>query len=186
MLSNNAREIHLGRKIQGYRNISVKCNILRGLPIITEKQTMKLAKLDSLLNNLAQDIQNDASLHDSTNPLKIPSTMNQVDQVVYVIMLWSTAQKKLREVQALLQEQIDVRAIVHATKSKKKKRPEKKSRRFNTVCRYFRDGKCINGEECRFRHIKYKKKLCVFWEENGICKHGKHCTFAHGSEEIKK
>ena len=193
--SHIALEIQLRRKIEGHRNISVKCDRLKALTIVTDKQTMVIAKFDSLMDNLAQDIQNDGSLHDATIQLN-PQSMKKVDQLAYVIMLWSIEQKKVWQLQGLLQEHIDFRkdepfvepnAIVHASKSKRKKRPHKKrQQRFNTVCRYFRDGTCKNGEWCRFRHIKYKEKLCFFFEENGSCNHGEHCTFIHRSEEIKK
>ena len=181
MSSINARDtsqIHLRRKIQAHSNISVKCDELKALTIVTDKQRMEIVKFEYLMNKLALDIQNNV-LHDATIPLEtIPST---------------TAQKKLREVQALLQEQIDFckhfvepNAIVHASKSKKRQW-KKPHQGFNTVCRYFRDGKCKNGGWCRFRHTevktlkyeKYKQKMCRFWKKNGSCIHGEHCTFAH-------
>ncbi|KAI9468847.1 hypothetical protein BX667DRAFT_473701 [Coemansia mojavensis] len=48
-------------------------------------------------------------------------------------------------------------------------------------CKFFdKDGACINGDECEFRHVNpdQKKRECP-WYARGFCRHGANCRSKH-------
>ncbi|KAL4485397.1 hypothetical protein ABPG72_008265 [Tetrahymena utriculariae] len=52
------------------------------------------------------------------------------------------------------------------------------------ICRYFLQGSCTKGEECKFLHQKSEgeaqpKKVCYNFQNNGFCKMGDKCKFSH-------
>ena len=58
------------------------------------------------------------------------------------------------------------------------------------MCKFWRRGTCIYGENCNFVHGEeekqplYKAKLCKYFQR-GHCTRGANCTFAHGVEELQ-
>uniref|UniRef100_A0A3P9QJ12 Zinc finger CCCH-type containing 6 n=1 Tax=Poecilia reticulata TaxID=8081 RepID=A0A3P9QJ12_POERE len=50
------------------------------------------------------------------------------------------------------------------------------------ICKYFLEGRCIKGEQCKFEHELVvpdkKKELCKFYLQ-GYCSKGDHCIYAH-------
>ncbi|XP_024875541.1 probable E3 ubiquitin-protein ligase makorin-1 isoform X2 [Temnothorax curvispinosus] len=46
----------------------------------------------------------------------------------------------------------------------------------NSVCRYFKNGFCRDGSNCRYRHVQGNRN-----DGNGMCKFGSQCRFRHVS-----
>ncbi|XP_061546190.1 zinc finger CCCH domain-containing protein 6 isoform X2 [Phycodurus eques] len=50
------------------------------------------------------------------------------------------------------------------------------------ICKYFLEGRCIKGEQCKFEHELVipdkKKELCKFYLQ-GYCSKGDHCIYMH-------
>ena len=91
---------------------------------------------------------------------------------------------------------------------------ESQNSRYKTVlCKHFDSPQgCSYGEKCQFAHgkhelrfldnkispnfsnkvtsnqrnaLNYKIVKCKNWEKDGTCKYGGHCTFAHGSKDLR-
>ncbi|XP_078398788.1 zinc finger CCCH domain-containing protein 6 isoform X2 [Cetorhinus maximus] len=55
------------------------------------------------------------------------------------------------------------------------------------ICKYFLEGRCIRGDQCRYSHdvvIQKKKDICKFYL-NGFCTKGDNCIFMHGEYPCK-
>ena len=92
--------------------------------------------------------------------------------------------------------------------------PETNPRYKTLICKHFNTPQgCSYGDKCQFAHgeselkpfegkilnqtqansnknkqtnvLNYKIVKCRNWEENGNCKYGGHCTFAHGDNELR-
>ncbi len=48
--------------------------------------------------------------------------------------------------------------------------------KISKTCRYFRQGQCRFGDQCRFSHIK--TAICRFYLR-GNCRYGSECRFTH-------
>ncbi len=81
------------------------------------------------------------------------------------------------------------------------------------ICKHYNTTQgCSYGDKCQFAHgpqelkiynpnsfsdnqidfsknqkslVNYKIVKCKNWEKDGTCKYGKHCTFAHGDDELR-
>ena len=67
---------------------------------------------------------------------------------------------------------------VPATETIKGIPPRIEKEKVNRQCRYFQNGKCVKGDECRFQHVNSPPKTCRFFER-GYCKFGNDCKFHH-------
>ncbi|XP_017268285.1 zinc finger CCCH domain-containing protein 6 isoform X2 [Kryptolebias marmoratus] len=56
------------------------------------------------------------------------------------------------------------------------------------ICKYFLEGRCIKGEQCKFEHELVipdkKKELCKFYLQ-GYCSKGDHCIYMHNEYPCK-
>ncbi|XP_037127537.1 zinc finger CCCH domain-containing protein 6 isoform X2 [Syngnathus acus] len=56
------------------------------------------------------------------------------------------------------------------------------------ICKYFLEGRCIKGEQCKFEHELVipdkKKELCKFYLQ-GYCSKGDHCIYMHSEYPCK-
>ncbi|XP_069743788.1 zinc finger CCCH domain-containing protein 6 [Narcine bancroftii] len=55
------------------------------------------------------------------------------------------------------------------------------------ICKYFLEGRCTRGDQCRYSHdvaIQKKKDICKFYL-NGFCTKGDNCIFMHGEYPCK-
>ncbi|KFQ16910.1 Zinc finger CCCH domain-containing protein 6, partial [Merops nubicus] len=54
------------------------------------------------------------------------------------------------------------------------------------ICKYFLEGRCIKGEQCKFDHdaeIEKKKEICKFYIQ-GYCTKGENCIYLHNESLI--
>ncbi|XP_061845362.1 zinc finger CCCH domain-containing protein 6 [Colius striatus] len=55
------------------------------------------------------------------------------------------------------------------------------------ICKYFLEGRCIKGEQCKFDHdaeIEKKKEICKFYIQ-GYCTKGENCIYLHNEFPCK-
>uniref|UniRef100_UPI00398EEAB8 zinc finger CCCH domain-containing protein 6 n=1 Tax=Pristiophorus japonicus TaxID=55135 RepID=UPI00398EEAB8 len=55
------------------------------------------------------------------------------------------------------------------------------------ICKYFLEGRCTRGDQCRYSHdgaVQKKKDICKFYL-NGFCTKGDKCIFMHGEYPCK-
>ncbi|KFP29367.1 Zinc finger CCCH domain-containing protein 6, partial [Colius striatus] len=54
------------------------------------------------------------------------------------------------------------------------------------ICKYFLEGRCIKGEQCKFDHdaeIEKKKEICKFYIQ-GYCTKGENCIYLHNKMSL--
>ncbi|XP_038608427.1 zinc finger CCCH domain-containing protein 8 isoform X3 [Tachyglossus aculeatus] len=60
-------------------------------------------------------------------------------------------------------------------------------RKGKQICKYFLDGRCIKGEQCRFEHegeLEKRKEICKFYIQ-GYCNRGENCRYMHNEYPCK-
>ncbi|XP_075048908.1 zinc finger CCCH domain-containing protein 6 isoform X2 [Mixophyes fleayi] len=60
-------------------------------------------------------------------------------------------------------------------------------RKGKQICKYFLEGRCIKGEQCKFDHdaeIEKKKEICKFYIQ-GYCTRGDNCIYMHSEFPCK-
>ncbi|KAG8547160.1 hypothetical protein GDO81_028943 [Engystomops pustulosus] len=60
-------------------------------------------------------------------------------------------------------------------------------RKGKQICKYFLEGRCIKGDQCKFDHdaeIEKKKEICKFYIQ-GYCTRGENCIYMHSEFPCK-
>ncbi|KAM4772315.1 zinc finger CCCH domain-containing protein 6 [Rhinophrynus dorsalis] len=60
-------------------------------------------------------------------------------------------------------------------------------RKGKQICKYFLEGRCIKGDQCKFDHdaeIEKKKEICKFYIQ-GYCTKGENCMYMHNEFPCK-
>ncbi|XP_056403216.1 zinc finger CCCH domain-containing protein 6 [Hyla sarda] len=60
-------------------------------------------------------------------------------------------------------------------------------RKGKQICKYFLEGRCIKGDQCKFDHdaeVEKKKEICKFYIQ-GYCTRGENCIYMHSEFPCK-